>query len=639
MELSGSLLKEFASVTAIPREKKEAYVYGTVQVGSEEGGEDEILVTLDGSDFATPVSSTIDVADNDRVLVMIKNHQAVITGNLTDHSVSNTHLDDVHEEISGEIADAIEDYSGDVDEAISGVRQSLAQTNGRLLTVEGDVATAVAAANGKNKIIHAASAPSGTDWIEGDTWFDTANGYKMHSWDPDANGGVGGWVEEKFDTDAFKARSVKTETLDAGAVTVGKITVGDTTNLATVNEFVADTTANPANAGTIQYYEETSGKYYVRKATETDGVLWFVVDNKGLGGFKTGDELYFSFIAKGAVSGNVIFGAYAYDKNNTILANTDTTVKYDNGATGIALTTSEKTFSGTLTLSGTAWSNAVFVRIGIIDNRSTKSQIFARQIKIRRKTDGDLIVEGAIKVGHLGSTIVDENGIKASLISAESISGKDITGGSLRTTQGNLQAILVNPTTNKIYGTVPADPAKNYIRTSYRGIQSLNPNNLNNIYSQILPAFFSAVREYTGYGWYIIPAIFSHHFYNDEGELISSEEAASFEILDKIGQTDTWQSGVSGVVAVLKRKIGVATIKFSNFSFPSGTQTDTESYQLVSDLWPVGKDLDLASTINGFRFKITESGYIQPLSATTSSQTIRGSFTYLVAGGDPEIVG
>ena len=47
-----------------------------------------ICVKIDGSDQITPVSSTSVVEENQRVQVLIKNHQATITGNLSDPSAS-----------------------------------------------------------------------------------------------------------------------------------------------------------------------------------------------------------------------------------------------------------------------------------------------------------------------------------------------------------------------------------------------------------------------------------------------------------------------------------------------------------------------------------------------------------------------
>lgn len=79
MRLDNTLLKEFAKVTNDkPERKKESTMYGTVV---EQDG--KVYVQLDGSDILTPVEKAMDAITGDRVVVMIKNHQAVITGNIT----------------------------------------------------------------------------------------------------------------------------------------------------------------------------------------------------------------------------------------------------------------------------------------------------------------------------------------------------------------------------------------------------------------------------------------------------------------------------------------------------------------------------------------------------------------------------
>lgn len=83
MGLSNDLLSQFAKVTNDTSKKKKetSTVYGTVVEG---GG-----VKLDGSDIVTPVSTTVDMKAGDRVIVMIKNHSATVTGNLNDPAASS----------------------------------------------------------------------------------------------------------------------------------------------------------------------------------------------------------------------------------------------------------------------------------------------------------------------------------------------------------------------------------------------------------------------------------------------------------------------------------------------------------------------------------------------------------------------
>lgn len=79
MSLSSDLISQFVKVTNDKTEaKKETTVYGTTVKYN-----DNIYVKIDGSEILTPISSTADAEENERVTVMIKNHTATITGNLS----------------------------------------------------------------------------------------------------------------------------------------------------------------------------------------------------------------------------------------------------------------------------------------------------------------------------------------------------------------------------------------------------------------------------------------------------------------------------------------------------------------------------------------------------------------------------
>lgn len=86
MGLSNNLISKFVKATKDEQEpNKETTVYGTVQ--KDQNG--DLRVQLDGSDILTPVKSTVVLAENDRVTVMIKNHTATVTGNLTNPAASD----------------------------------------------------------------------------------------------------------------------------------------------------------------------------------------------------------------------------------------------------------------------------------------------------------------------------------------------------------------------------------------------------------------------------------------------------------------------------------------------------------------------------------------------------------------------
>lgn len=81
MNLPIDLISKFVKITNDKTEtKKESTVYGTARIHA-----GATYVQLDGSnaELLTPVSATADVKDGERVTVLIKNHTATITGNLS----------------------------------------------------------------------------------------------------------------------------------------------------------------------------------------------------------------------------------------------------------------------------------------------------------------------------------------------------------------------------------------------------------------------------------------------------------------------------------------------------------------------------------------------------------------------------
>ena len=96
MPLSSELISEFVKVTKDEAPKnKESTVYGTTVEY-----EGTIYVKLDGSDRLTPFSTTTDVKADERVMVMIKNHTATITGNISSPSARTDDVKDIGKKIA-----------------------------------------------------------------------------------------------------------------------------------------------------------------------------------------------------------------------------------------------------------------------------------------------------------------------------------------------------------------------------------------------------------------------------------------------------------------------------------------------------------------------------------------------------------
>lgn len=93
MALSNDLISQFVKITNDKKEaKKESTVYGTVVV--EEGS---TYVKIDGSELLTPVSTTANTKNGERVVVMIKDHTAIITGNISSPSARVGDLEGLEE--------------------------------------------------------------------------------------------------------------------------------------------------------------------------------------------------------------------------------------------------------------------------------------------------------------------------------------------------------------------------------------------------------------------------------------------------------------------------------------------------------------------------------------------------------------
>lgn len=145
MALSSDLISQLVKATK-PAETKpaEATLYGTVV--HKEGNQ---YVQLDGSDVLTPVTSTVKMESGERVIVSIKNHTAVVTGNLTTPSASSSDVEDIVDKISEfeiVIADKVstkelDAANGRIDNLVSDnvlIRESLTATKADISDLEAD---------------------------------------------------------------------------------------------------------------------------------------------------------------------------------------------------------------------------------------------------------------------------------------------------------------------------------------------------------------------------------------------------------------------------------------------------------------------------------------------------------------------
>ena len=103
MSLDNGLISQFVKITNDNKQtKNESTVYGTIV--EYDGSK---YVKFDGSELLTPYSSTTNVKEGERVTVTVKNHMAIVTGNLSSPSARTEDVDEVRQEASDELGKVI----------------------------------------------------------------------------------------------------------------------------------------------------------------------------------------------------------------------------------------------------------------------------------------------------------------------------------------------------------------------------------------------------------------------------------------------------------------------------------------------------------------------------------------------------
>lgn len=122
MDLSNDLISSFVKITndTGTKETEKTILYG---VATKQG--EDVYVTIDGSEIATPVETTVEVNNGERVVLTIKDHKAVITGNITSPAVNGPGVKTRIEETTSSIVLQVEELEG----SISTVEQTADKIN------------------------------------------------------------------------------------------------------------------------------------------------------------------------------------------------------------------------------------------------------------------------------------------------------------------------------------------------------------------------------------------------------------------------------------------------------------------------------------------------------------------------------
>lgn len=146
MGLSSELASQFAKVTNdSSRNTNGTKLYGTITMLGEVPH-----VKLDGTEELTPISRTVEVAEGDRVEVMIANHSATVTGNLTDPSIGimragnlESKITQTAEQIQLQVSDLEKNLDTKITQTATEIRSEVSDLDGRfsenITTVENGI--------------------------------------------------------------------------------------------------------------------------------------------------------------------------------------------------------------------------------------------------------------------------------------------------------------------------------------------------------------------------------------------------------------------------------------------------------------------------------------------------------------------
>lgn len=143
MALSQDLINQFVKLTDREEKPKEVTVNGTYKtINGEE------YVQIDGSEIWTPVTSTVEAETGERVKVMIKNHTATVTGNISSPSARSKSVQDLKDEVD-EQGNTIKQ----LDNTIEQQNNSIIQIDNNIKQVNNDILQANNAINQQGNII------------------------------------------------------------------------------------------------------------------------------------------------------------------------------------------------------------------------------------------------------------------------------------------------------------------------------------------------------------------------------------------------------------------------------------------------------------------------------------------------------
>ncbi len=427
---------------------------------------------------------TAGVLDAGNIEVVNLKAASITVGQINGYQIAPGAIDmnNLAESITNEISSASSNAQTALDEALKAFNESHEAALA--------AGTAQATADGKNTVFYQTAAPSGTHKIN-DVWFDTDDSNKMYYWNGSA------WAVRQFGTNAIANASItnaliadatiqsaKIANLDAGKITTGtlnadrigantittiKIAVGDFINYASWKDKTAATSPftkrnSPWSIDTTVY--RTSKASYKFTGTAEANMTEIVIP------VNIGEEIYAEFWYK------TDSGWTCNTSNSKLRFGSSSGGLLTQFAVSATAQTSWTKVSGTYKVTN---STGPYISVSFnMSGTAAGKSIWIDDITIKKRTTGELIVDGAITTNKLSA-----NAVTADKISAGAITTAKITAGAI--TSGTIAAGAI--TADKISaGAVTAAKLSvgnggNLYATGYDTFENI-PNVANQIYYQ-----------------------------------------------------------------------------------------------------------------------------------------------------------
>lgn len=121
MALTDDIISQFAKLNKTETISKETTIYGTIV----KDNNNNLCVQLNGSSIPTPVTSAVEIGENDIVTVLLKDRKAIVTGNLSSPSVKLTTANRIAQ-TANEAAESANDAANKANEAAQKANEAAA---------------------------------------------------------------------------------------------------------------------------------------------------------------------------------------------------------------------------------------------------------------------------------------------------------------------------------------------------------------------------------------------------------------------------------------------------------------------------------------------------------------------------------